>query len=137
MQFVSLHIHLCELFSHISLYCFSQGIPIRIEIGPRDVTNKSVVVSRRDVPGKQGKEFGVSMDPSILVNHIKGRLEDIQASLLHKAITFRDRYLFSIQVYLKYIFSILCPLFVDCHLQINLIHGHKCISATVSCWFIC
>ena len=100
MQFVSLHIHLCELFSHISLYCFSQGIPIRIEIGPRDVTNKSVVVSRRDVPGKQGKEFGVSMDPSILVNHIKGRLEDIQASLLHKAITFRDRYLFSIQEYL-------------------------------------
>ena len=112
MQFVSLHIHLCELFSHISLYCFSQGIPIRIEIGPRDVTNKSVVVSRRDVPGKQGKEFGVSMDPSILVNHIKGRLEDIHASLLHKAITFRDRYLFSIQVYLKYIFfnlmSIVC-----------------------------
>lgn len=70
-------------------------MPIRIEIGPRDVTNKSVVVSRRDVPGKQGKEFGVSMESSTLVNHIKGRLEDIQASLLQKAITFRDRYLCS------------------------------------------
>jgi prolyl-tRNA synthetase len=50
------------------------------------------VVSRRDVPGKQGKEFGISMEPSALVNHIKGRLEDIQASLLQKAMTFRDRY---------------------------------------------
>ena len=72
---------------------FHRGVPVRIEIGPRDVTHKIVVVSRHDVPGKQGKEFGVSIDPSILVNHIKGRLEDIQASLLQKAITFRDRYL--------------------------------------------
>lgn len=55
--------------------------------------NRSVVLSRRDVPGKQGKEFGISMEPSILVDHIKGRLEEIQASLLQKAITFRDRYL--------------------------------------------
>jgi prolyl-tRNA synthetase len=69
-----------------------KGVPIRLEIGPRDVTNKSVVISRRDIPGKQGKEFGVSMDPSILVDHIKGRLVEIQASLLQKAIAFRDRY---------------------------------------------
>ena len=93
MEFIFLCIHLCKPVSYISLYCFSQGIPVRIEIGPRDVTNNSVVVSRRDVPGKQGKEFGVSIDPSILVNHIKCRLEDTQASLLQKAITFRDRYL--------------------------------------------
>lgn len=85
------HFSHCKLIPLISLYCFWQGVPVRIEIGPRDVTNKSVVVSRRDVPGKQGKEFGVSMEPSILVNHIKGRLDDIQASLLQKAITFRDR----------------------------------------------
>ena len=51
------------------------------------------MLSRRDVPGKQGKEFGISMEPSILVDHIKDRLEEIQASLLQKAITFRDRYL--------------------------------------------
>jgi hypothetical protein len=65
---------------------------MRIELGPRDVKNRSVVISRRDVPGKQGKEFGVSMEPSTLVDHIKGRLEEIQASLLQKAIEFRDRY---------------------------------------------
>jgi len=82
-------------FNHYEM----KGIPVRIEIGPRDVTNNSVVVSRRDVPGKQGKEFGVSMDPSILVNHIKGRLEDIQASLLQKAITFRDSNIVDVSSY--------------------------------------
>ncbi|CAN6564887.1 unnamed protein product [Malus baccata var. baccata] len=37
--------------------------PLRIEIGPRDVLHQSVVVSRTDVPGKQGKVFGISMGP--------------------------------------------------------------------------
>ncbi|CAN6209405.1 unnamed protein product [Urochloa humidicola] len=82
-------------FNHYEM----KGVPVRIEIGPRDVTNKSVVVSRRDVPGKQGKEFGVSMEPPVLVNHIKGRLEDIQASLLHKAITFRDSNIVDVSSY--------------------------------------
>lgn len=82
-------------FNHYEM----KGVPVRIEIGPRDVTNKSVVVSRRDVPGKQGKEFGVSMEPSILVNHIKGRLDDIQASLLQKAITFRDSNIVDVSSY--------------------------------------
>jgi prolyl-tRNA synthetase len=68
-----------------------QGVPLRLEIGPRDVTKKSVVVSRRDVPGKTGKEFGVSMEASTLVNHVKLRLEEIQVALLQRAISFRDR----------------------------------------------
>ncbi|KAF2921567.1 proline--tRNA ligase, chloroplastic/mitochondrial [Oryza sativa Japonica Group] len=76
-----------------------KGVPIRLEIGPRDVTNKSVVISRRDIPGKQGKEFGVSMDPSILVDHIKGRLVEIQASLLQKAIAFRDSNIVDVSSY--------------------------------------
>lgn len=60
-------------------------------MGPRDVASGSVVVSRRDIPGKPGKEFGVSMEPSVLEAHVKNRLEDIQASLLQRATTFRDR----------------------------------------------
>lgn len=39
------------------------------------------MVSRRDVPGKPGKDLGISMEPSVLVSHVKSRLEDIQASL--------------------------------------------------------
>ncbi|EMS60804.1 Prolyl-tRNA synthetase [Triticum urartu] len=76
-----------------------KGVPIRIELGPRDVKNRSVVLSRRDVPGKQGKEFGISMEPSILVDHIKDRLEEIQASLLQKAITFRDSNIVDVNSY--------------------------------------
>lgn len=39
-----------------------QGVPIRIEIGPRDVKENAVVLARRDKPGKAGKEFGVPME---------------------------------------------------------------------------
>src|SRR5216684_1783971 len=34
-----------------------RGVPLRIEIGPRDVEKRSVVLARRDMPGKAGKSF--------------------------------------------------------------------------------
>lgn len=77
-----------------------QGVPIRIEIGPRDVSNNSVVVSRRDIPGKAGKVFGISMEPSTLVAYVKEKLDEIQSSLLEKAISFRDRYTLFIVMFL-------------------------------------
>lgn len=69
-----------------------QGVPLRIEIGPRDVSSRSVVISRRDIPGKQGKVFGISVEPSVLIAYVKEKLDEIQASLLDKATSFRDRY---------------------------------------------
>lgn len=65
---------------------------MRIEIGPKDVASKSVVISRRDIPGKQGKVFGISMEPSVLEAYVKETLDEIQSSLLQQARTFRDRY---------------------------------------------
>ncbi|KAK2967477.1 hypothetical protein RJ640_000747 [Escallonia rubra] len=62
-----------------------KGVPLRIEIGPRDVSSGSVVISRRDVPGKQGEVFGISMDASVLVAYVKDKLDEIQSSLLAKA----------------------------------------------------
>jgi len=35
-----------------------RGVPLRIEIGPRDVEQNAVVFARRDLPGKEGKTFG-------------------------------------------------------------------------------
>jgi len=67
-----------------------KGVPIRIEIGPRDVAENVVVVARRDVPGKDGKQFGVSMDEGSLVEFIQKRLEEVQESLLARATAFRD-----------------------------------------------
>ncbi|KAF3335234.1 Proline--tRNA ligase [Carex littledalei] len=75
------------LSNHVPL---TNGVPLRLEIGPCDVTNKSVVVCRRDVPGKLGTVFRVSMEASTLVNYVKSRLGEIQDGLLQRAISFRD-----------------------------------------------
>ncbi|OMO52845.1 hypothetical protein COLO4_36928 [Corchorus olitorius] len=76
-----------------------KGVPLRIEIGPRDVSSGSVVISRRDIPGKQGKVFGISMEPSILEAYVKDRLDEIQSSLLERAISFRDSNIVDVSSY--------------------------------------
>ena len=62
-----------------SLSC--QGVPVRVEVGPRDVQQGTCVVSRRDQPGKEGKQFGVPLDPHAFVSHVQSLLEDIQVQL--------------------------------------------------------
>ncbi|CAI9092280.1 OLC1v1027477C1 [Oldenlandia corymbosa var. corymbosa] len=76
-----------------------KGVPVRIEIGPRDVSSGTVVISRRDVPGKQGKVFGISMDPSTLVVYVKDLMDEIQNSLLGAAIAFRDSNIVDVSSY--------------------------------------
>src|SRR5215210_2565882 len=36
-----------------------RGVPVRVEIGPKDMEKSACVVARRDVPGKEGKTMGV------------------------------------------------------------------------------
>jgi prolyl-tRNA synthetase len=67
-----------------------RGVPLRLEIGPKDVANNTVALARRDVPGKEGKRF-VSQDG--LVGTVRDLLDDIQASLLRQATEFRDSHL--------------------------------------------
>ena len=62
-----------------------KGVPLRIEIGPRDVENNSVVFSRRD--GLEGK-FNVSI-PDINAKVVES-LEDIHNKLLDSSKTFRE-----------------------------------------------
>jgi prolyl-tRNA synthetase len=64
-----------------------RGVPIRIEIGPRDIANNSVAIARRDVTGHQGKQF---ISQAGLADKIKALLEDIHHSLLARATQFRD-----------------------------------------------
>ena len=56
-----------------------KGIPLRIELGPRDLDNDQVVVARRD----SGEKQSVSFD--MLQTVIPSLLEDIQQSLYDKA----------------------------------------------------
>ncbi|MDQ4077811.1 MAG: His/Gly/Thr/Pro-type tRNA ligase C-terminal domain-containing protein, partial [Chloroflexota bacterium] len=66
-----------------------KGVPLRIEIGPRDVEKNAVVLARRDRPGKEGKQFGISVDA--VADEAREWLDDIQGALLQRATAFRDR----------------------------------------------
>ena len=64
-----------------------RGVPVRVEIGPKDVEKGSVALARRDRPGKAGKSFVSQTDLAATVNRL---LVDIQDSLLKRATEFRD-----------------------------------------------
>ncbi len=64
-----------------------RGVPLRLEIGPKDVEKNSVMAARRDMPGKPGKSF-LSQDN--LAEQVQDLLDTIQNALLVKAENFRD-----------------------------------------------
>ncbi|MHB1318724.1 MAG: proline--tRNA ligase, partial [Anaerolineae bacterium] len=65
-----------------------RGVPVRVEIGPRDVQQQAVVLARRDQPGKEGKTFGVPVDQVAL--RVNTMLAEIQAGLLAQATAMRE-----------------------------------------------
>src|SRR5687768_7720225 len=65
-----------------------RGVPMRVEVGPKDVANsKLVVVMRMELPGMQRKEV---MDESAALAGIRQRLEDFQVALRQAAIERRE-----------------------------------------------
>lgn len=64
-----------------------RGIPLRIEVGPKDVKKGTVALARRDLPGKAGKSFVAQEDLSAVVAQM---LNTIQNSMLERATQFRD-----------------------------------------------
>src|SRR5262250_1867914 len=63
-----------------------RGVPLRMELGPKDVAKGMVVLARRDRPGREGKSF-VAQDG--LVDTVSGALKEIQESLYQRALAFR------------------------------------------------
>lgn len=63
-----------------------RGVPLRIEVGPKDVEKGTVALARRDRPGKEGKTF-VSQDH--LSDQVAVLLDQIQATLHERALEFR------------------------------------------------
>lgn len=64
-----------------------RGIPLRIEVGPKDVEKGTVALARRDLPGKAGKSFVAQEGLSAAAAQM---LRTIQNSLLERATQFRD-----------------------------------------------
>ena len=73
-----------------------RGVPVRMEIGPRDVEKNNAVLARRDVLGRKGKQF-VSQDG--IVDAVRSLLADIQSSLLEDARAFRDAHISDASTY--------------------------------------
>jgi len=68
-----------------------RGVPLRIEIGPKDVEKGTVAVARRDIPGKAGKAF---LPQENLAANVERLLAEIQVSMLQTATAFRDSHIF-------------------------------------------
>ena len=61
-----------------------QGIPVRIEVGPRDVAKQCGMVARRDVREKESVEL------ESITAHVCDLLEKIQENLFQRALEFRE-----------------------------------------------
>jgi prolyl-tRNA synthetase len=68
-----------------------RGVPLRIEIGPKDVEKGVLTVARRDIPGKAGKS---TLYPDNLEAQFAQLLDDIHQSMLKRATQFRDEHIF-------------------------------------------
>jgi prolyl-tRNA synthetase len=71
-----------------------KGVPLRLEIGARDVENNSVFSARRT----GGKKSGITVD-SDFVGSVHAALDSIQQELLDNAIKMRDERTYTIESY--------------------------------------
>jgi len=70
-----------------------KGIPVRLAIGPRDMENNTLEVSRRDTLEKETK----SQDG--IEEYIVSLLDKIQDNIYHKALKFREENTFKVDTY--------------------------------------
>ena len=62
-----------------------KGIPLTVEVGPRDLENGTVYVGRRDLGSKRE-----SMERSQLIDSVSSILDEIQSNLFARALAFRE-----------------------------------------------
>ncbi|MCG8349515.1 MAG: proline--tRNA ligase [Chloroflexales bacterium] len=73
-----------------------KGVPVRIEVGPKDVEKGSVALARRDMPGKEGKQF---VSQAGLTERITALLDEIQQNLFARALRLRENRTFDVFSY--------------------------------------
>jgi prolyl-tRNA synthetase len=69
-----------------------KGVPIRVEVGPRDIAENAVFVGRRDASPKSRQ----SIPKDQFVNQISDMLDDIQNKLFQSALNFRTENTFEV-----------------------------------------
>lgn len=70
-----------------------RGVPLRIEVGPRDIENKSVVLIRRDT----GEKEFVDYDESTIVDVVKDTLDKITSDMKDKSNKFQEEKTYSVE----------------------------------------
>ncbi|CAL8460590.1 g119 [Coccomyxa elongata] len=80
-------------------YWEMKGVPVRVEVGPRDVAQGTCVAARRDRPGKEGKQFGIPLEPAGFVASMRQLLDEVHEGLLSEATAFRDANIVDVQTY--------------------------------------
>ncbi len=74
-----------------------RGVPIRVELGPKDLAKNACVLARRDLPGKEAKVFDVPLGAA--PERIVEMLHQMQAALFDRAKTYRDEHTFQVDSY--------------------------------------
>jgi prolyl-tRNA synthetase len=74
-----------------------RGVPVRVELGPKDLAKDACVLARRDRPGKDAKEMGVPL--AAAPARIEAILRDMQQSMLEKARQFQLANTFEVNSY--------------------------------------
>src|SRR5215831_5016262 len=70
-----------------------RGVPVRVEIGPKDIEKSAVLVARRDTRAKQ------SLPMEGLAGQIQTLLDEIQRALFDRAVAFREDHTLRVSTY--------------------------------------
>ncbi len=73
-----------------------RGVPLRLELGPRDLAEGHVMASPRNRPGREGK-FTLPLEG--IAESCSGVLDTIQEEMLQAALEFRNSHTFDVESY--------------------------------------
>ena len=65
-----------------------KGVPVRIELGPRDLAEAQAIVSRRDQPGRESKQ---ALPLIGLAGAVREILHEVQDALFQRALAFQEQ----------------------------------------------
>ena len=74
-----------------------RGVPVRVELGPKDLEKNACVLARRDLPGKESKQVGIPLAEA--PSRIVGMLKQMQTDLFERARKFREANTFEVNSY--------------------------------------
>jgi prolyl-tRNA synthetase len=74
-----------------------KGVPVRVELGPKDLAKGACVLARRDLPGKEAKEMNVPLARAAA--RIGEMLQEMQTCLFNRTRAFRDENTYEVNSY--------------------------------------